>query len=377
MRGKKVAKHSVMLMEFDWILFILAVLLSVFGIVCIYSATRTFNSNTNVIVQAGSFIIGTAILLVTCFFDYEQFKNLIKPIFIFMVFVLILVLLIGTGSEEAGATSWIRFGSIGIQPSEIAKICFIITFSYHLSKVDDKVNKPLVLLGLLLHLGVIAALIMLQPDMGTTMVFMFMFMCFMFVAKLSYKYILPVLAGGIALLPVIYKYVLSDYQQKRIQVFFNPDLDPLGKGYHVIQSKIAAGSGQFWGKGYLEGTQNQMGFLPTKHTDFIFSVIGEEFGFIGAAIVVIALFMLIYRCFKVAQKADNAFGRYICVGVGAMLLFHSFENIGMCIGLMPVTGIPLPFISYGGTAMITNMMAIGLVMSVEYHNKPRSVFDVY
>lgn len=364
-------------MEFDWILFILAVLLSVFGIVCIYSATRTFNSNTNVIVQAGSFIIGTAILLVTCFFDYEQFKNLIKPIFIFMVFVLILVLLIGTGSEEAGATSWIRFGSIGIQPSEIAKICFIITFSYHLSNVDDKVNKPLVLLGLLLHLGVIAALIMLQPDMGTTMVFMFMFMCFMFVAKLSYKYILPVLAGGIALLPVIYKYVLSDYQQKRIQVFFNPDLDPLGKGYHVIQSKIAAGSGQFWGKGYLEGTQNQMGFLPTKHTDFIFSVIGEEFGFIGAAIVVIALFMLIYRCFKVAQKADNAFGRYICVGVGAMLLFHSFENIGMCIGLMPVTGIPLPFISYGGTAMITNMMAIGLVMSVEYHNKPRSVFDVY
>ena len=144
-----------------------------------------------------------------------------------------------------------------------------------------------------------------------------------------------------------------------------------------MQSKIAVGSGQLWGKGYLQGTQNQMGYLPAKHTDFIFSIISEELGFIGAVIVVGVMFALIYKCFKTAQKADNAFGRYICVGVGAMMLFHVFENVGMCIGLMPVTGIPLPFLSYGGTSLVVNMIAMGLVLSVAYHNKPRSVFDVY
>ncbi len=377
MKKKSVSKKSVILMEFDWFLFILTIGLAVFGIVMIFSATRTLGSNTNVIVQSSALVLGCALMLVACFFDYEQLKNLVKPIYIFAVAILILVLLVGVGNESWGAKSWIRFGAVGIQPSEIAKICFIVTFSFHLSKVHDDINKPLVLLGLILHIGVLLGLIALQPDMGSAMVFLFMFICFLFVAKLSYKYIIPIGVLGVASLPFVYKYVLSEYQQKRIQVFFNPDLDPLGRGYNVIQSKIAVGSGQLWGKGYLEGTQNQLGYLPTKYTDFIFSVISEELGFIGAMAVVLALFAIIYKCFKTAQKADNAFGRYICVGVGSMLLFHVFENVGMCIGLMPVTGIPLPFLSYGGSSLIVNMVAIGLVLSVSYHNKPRSVFDVY
>ena len=376
MKIKSVSKKSVILMEFDWVLFIATICLSVFGIVMIYSATRTLQSNTNVIVQSGAMVIGCAAMLVTCFFDYEQLKNLVKPIYIFAVAILLLVLVFGV-SGDWGARSWIRFGAIGIQPSEIAKICFIVTFSCHLSKVHDDINKPLTILGLLLHIGVLVGLILLQPDMGSVLVFLFMFICLMFVAKLSYKYILPIGVAGVASLPFIYKYVLSEYQQKRIQVFFNPNLDPRGRGYNVIQSKIAVGSGQLWGKGYLQGTQNQMGYLPTKYTDFIFSVISEEFGFIGALLVTAVLFFIIYNCFKTAQIADNAFGRYICVGVGAMMLFHAFENIGMCIGLMPVTGIPLPFVSYGGTSLVVNMIAIGLVLSVSYHNKPRSVFDVY
>ena len=376
MKIKSVSKKSVILMEFDWVLFIATICLSVFGIVMIYSATRTLQSNTNVIVQSGAMVIGCAAMLVTCFFDYEQLKNLVKPIYIFAIAILLLVLVFGV-SGDWGARSWIRFGAIGIQPSEIAKICFIVTFSCHLSKVHDDINKPLTILGLLLHIGVLVGLILLQPDMGSVLVFLFMFICLMFVAKLSYKYILPIGVAGVASLPFIYKYVLSEYQQKRIQVFFNPNLDPRGRGYNVIQSKIAVGSGQLWGKGYLQGTQNQMGYLPTKYTDFIFSVISEEFGFIGALLVTAVLFFIIYKCFNTAQKADNAFGRYICVGVGAMMLFHAFENIGMCIGLMPVTGIPLPFVSYGGTSLVVNMIAIGLVLSVSYHNKPRSVFDVY
>ena len=364
-------------MEFDWLLFTVTIGLAIFGIVMIYSATRSLGTNVNVIVQSGALVIGCALMLVTCFFDYEQLKSLIKPIYIFAVAILILVLLIGIGTNEWGAKSWIRFGPVGIQPSEIAKVCFVITFSYHLSKVHDDINKPLVILGLLLHLGVLLGLIALQPDFGSAMVFVFIFICLMFTAKISYKYIIP--AGVIvgASLPLIYKYVLKDYQQGRILAFFNPERDASGSGFHVIQSKIAVGSGQLWGKGYMQGIQNQMGYLPEKHTDFIFSVICEELGFIGALLVVGALFFLIYKCFKTAQKADNAFGRYICAGVGAMMLFHVFENVGMCIGLMPVTGIPLPFLSYGGTSLVVNMVAIGLVLSVSYHNKPRSVFDVY
>lgn len=376
MQERRIAKRSVVEKKIDWFLFFIATGLSVFGIFVIYSATRTLNTNSNVIVQSGAFIIGTVLLFLICFFDYEQFKNLIKPIYIFSIAILIAVLLFGI-TGDWGARSWIRFGAIGIQPSEIAKLCFIITFSYHLSKVEDSINKILVIFGLLLHLLVIVGLIMLQPDLGSTLVFIFMFVCMVFTAKISWKYIIPVLAAGVISVPLIYKFVLTEFQQKRIQVFLNPDLDPLNRGYNVIQSKIAVGSGQLWGKGFLQGTQNQLGYLPTKYTDFIFSVVSEEFGFIGAVLVAAALFIIIWRCFKTAQRADNPFGRYICVGVAAMLLFHAFENMGMCIGLMPVTGIPLPFVSYGGTSLVVNLAAIGLVMSVAYHNKPRSVFDVY
>ena len=360
----------------EWALMLVVLCLSVFGIIMIYSATRSLRTNSNVIVQSAAFLIGATAMLIAWRFDYEQFKSIIKQIYIFSVVILVAVLLFGI-SGDWGARSWIRFGVIGIQPSEIAKICFIITFSYHLSAVEESINKIPVVFGLILHIALPVGLIMLQPDLGSTLVFLFMFICMLFVAKISWKYIVPVGFIGVLSLPFVYKYMLSEYQQKRIQVFFNPELDPLNRGYNVIQSKIAVGSGQLWGKGFLNGTQNQLGYLPTKYTDFIFSVICEEFGLIGAVLVTLGLFFVIWKCFKIAQRADNLFGRYICTGVGAMLLFHVFENIGMCVGLMPVTGIPLPFISYGGTSIMTMLAGVGLVMSVSYHNKPRSVFDVY
>lgn len=376
MNRKKIAKKSVISRQFDWFLLILTLSLSIFGVIAIYSATRTLNTNLNVIIQSISLIFGIAGLIAVCFFDYEQFKNLTKPIYIFCISILILVLLVGT-SGDWGAKSWIRIGAIGIQPTEFAKICFILTFSHHLTQVEDRINKPVIIIGLLLHLIIIVGLIMLQPDLGSILVFIFMFLTFLFVAKLSYKYIVPAIVLGVISVPIVYTYVLSEYQQQRINVFLNPDLDPLNRGYNVIQSKLAVGSGELWGNGYLKGIQNQMGYLPAKYTDFIFSTIAEEWGFIGAIILTIALFVLIYRCFKISQRADNSYGRYICTGVSAMFLFHVFENIGMCIGLMPVTGIPLPFITYGGSSLLTNLIAIGLVMSVEYHNKPRTAIDVY
>lgn len=333
------------------------------GLAAIYSATLSFESYTNIIVQSAAFVIGLCAVFFLNKMDYEQYGYLSKYIYIFCCAILILVLIIGK-SGDWGAQSWIRIGPVGIQPSEIAKIGFILTFSYHLTKAEESINKPLTLLGLIAHIGVLVFLIMLQPDAGSAMVFGFIFIVLMFAAGISYKYILASAGFGVVLLPLIYFFVLSPFQKHRIQVFFNPDMDKLGSGYNVIQSKIAVGSGELYGKGFLNGTQNQLGILPTKHTDFIFSTIAEEWGFIGAIFVVLLLFFIIFRCLRAAKYSAAPYGRYICLGVAAMLIFHTFENIGMCIGLMPVTGIPLPFISYGGTSLITNMIAIGIVLSI-------------
>ena len=355
---------------FDWILFSLTVITAIFGIIAIFSATRSMDSITKVLVQSGAFLIGLTFMVLVSLFDYEQFNVLVKYIYGVCIVLLIIVLIPGIGQAgDWGARSWIRItSSIGFQPAEIVKLGFTITFAYHLSKVEDEINNPIKLLFLILHLGVIVGLILMQPDAGSAMVFGFMFACMVFSAKLSYKYILPILAAGIASLPFIYFFALSDYQKTRIKVFLNPESDPLKGGYNVIQSKIAVGSGQIFGKGYLQGTQNQMKFLPTKHTDFFFSVISEEFGFVGSVLVVALLFAIILYCFKVAREANTSFGKYICISIGAMFLFHTVENIGMCIGLTPVTGIPLPFISYGGSALLTNMIAVGLVMSVSHQS---------
>ncbi len=365
-------KRSQALAGFDWTLCILSVVAAIFGIIAIYSATRSMpgSSLSKVLVQSGSFVVGFGIMILLSFFDYEQFEVLTKYIYLFCILMLAVVLIPGVGkSGEWGARSWIRIGPVGIQPAELVKIGFIITFANFLEKKSDEINHPKNVLKALVHIGILAGLIMCQPDTGSTLVLIFIFMCMIFSAGLSFKYILPAVGAGLASLPLIYFFVLDKFQKDRIMVFLDPERDPLNTGYNVIQSKIAVGSGQLFGKGYLQGIQNQMGHLPTKHTDFIFSTIAEEFGFIGAALLVVVLFMIIYKCIRTGQRADTPFGRYICVGAAAMFIFHTFENIGMCIGLMPVTGIPLPFISYGGSSLLTNMLAIGLVLSVSYRSR--------
>lgn len=351
----------------DRFLLFLTLAAAVIGIIMIYSATRSLNTNSNVIIQTGAFLIGTVLMVIISKIDYHFFGHITVPIYMVCVVLLVAVLIIGS-TGNWGARSWIRFGSIGIQPSEICKIGFAITFAKHLSMVRNQINKPMSLLLLIAHIGVFLGLIMLQPDAGSAMVFCFMFIVLLFTAGLSFKYIIPAVLGFAAFVPIAYMFILSDYQKHRIQVFFNPYTDKLGSGYNVIQSKIAVGSGQLFGKGFLKGTQNQLGFLPTKHTDFIFSVISEEFGFVGALLVILILFLIIARCIKAAQDANDLFGKYLCLGIAAMFIFHVFENVGMCIGLMPVTGIPLPFISYGGTSLLTSMISVGIILSVTRHS---------
>lgn len=356
--------------ELDYFLIALSVICAIFGIIVISSATKSLDSGSRyVLIQTIAAALGFAVMVVFTAINYEKVSVAWKMIYILCIFMLILVLIIGTGREDTGSNSWIRFGPIGIQPSEFVKIGFIITFSRRVADMGETINEPKNLLKLLAHLGILLGLIMLQPDFGTAMVFIFIFIGIIFAAGISYKYILTALGTVIGAIPMVWFIFLKEYQKNRIRVFINPESDPLGSGYHVIQSKIAIGSGQLVGKGLYQGTQNQLGYLPAKHTDFIFAVIGEELGLLGCILVTALLFAMVYRCLSNSRVVKSDINRYICIGVACMFLAHIFENIGMCIGLMPVTGIPLPFFSYGGSSIITNFAAIGLVLSVYMRKK--------
>lgn len=360
--------------KIDYILILLTVACTIFGCVAISSAVRSYESGLKfLIIQGGAVIAGLVLMFFICAIDYERYQGFTVFIYTLGIMLLVAVLIFGTGREDTGSKSWIRFGGIGIQPSEIVKIGFIITLSKLCSKYGDDISKPKNVIKLCLHASFIMSLIMLQPDFGTTMVFIVIFASILYVGNLSYKYFVAAGIGIAAAIPLIWNFFLADYQKSRIEVLFNPESDPLGSGYHVMQSKIAIGSGGVIGKGFGHGTQTQLDFLPVKHTDFIYSVIGEEFGIIGAIIVAGMLFGLVIRCLYTAKRAKDSFGQYICVGVAAMFLAHIFENIGMCIGIMPVTGIPLPFFSYGGSSMITNLMAVGLVLSVGMHRDKKII----
>lgn len=355
--------------NFDFLLFGLIMAVCTIGIFEVYSATRSYEGSLKfVIIQVVAMIIGIAVMLLVTSIDYSLFESIWKQIFVGNVILLVAVLLFGTGLEEAGGKSWFRFGPIGFQPAELVKIGFVLTLAHRIDEMKEDLNSFPNVWRLGLHLGIILFLIILQPDLGTGLVFCFIFLVMLYVAGFSYRYY-AIGAGVFALaLPIVW-YCLKPYQKNRILVFFNPERDPLGSGYHVIQSKIALGSGQLTGQGYLNGPQTQVGILPAKHTDFIYSVLGEEFGLIGCLILAALLFAIIARCIVIAKHAKTNYGALICVGIAAMFLFHTFENIGMCIGLMPVTGIPLPFVSYGGTSIISNFLAMGLVMNVRYRTR--------
>ena len=343
---------------------------AIFGIIMINSASHSLaNPARYVIVQSAALIIGVAAALVLTFLDYSLLYTLRHAAMAAGIAMLILVLVIGFGREDTGTRGWIDLGIVNVQPSEIAKVCFIVSLSAHISKIHEDINSLRNVLFLMLHLAVPVVLILLQPDAGTAMVFIFIFVVMMFFAGISYKYIFSALAVGAVGAAGAWFFYLTPIQKARFFAFLDPESDPLNTGYHTIQSKIAVGSGRLFGTGYMHGTQTQMGYIPEKQTDFIFSVICEELGFIGAIATILLLFFILYRIFSNARKAKDSFGEMLCAGTGAMLLFHTVENIGMCINVLPITGIPLPFFSYGGSNMITSMISIGMVLSVAMHRR--------
>lgn len=362
--------------KIDMVLLISSILAALIGIFAINSAAWTLDGHIrHILVQSLALVLGIGAMSSVIFFSYKYFEKLRFLIFAAGIGLLILVLAIGKLSN--GTQGWIVLGPITLQPSEIAKICFIITLSLHISKKYESINTAKTLIGLALHLLCYITPVLMQPDFGTAMVFVVIFAFELFFAGLYKKYILWVLGAGVVVSPIIW-FLLEEYQKNRIISLFFPEKDPTGSGYHVLQSKLAIGSGMLWGRGYLKGPQTQYGYLPEKQTDFIYSVIGEEFGIIGAIFVFALLFLIVYRCFDNARSCSHdTFGEMICIGVGSMMFFHVFENIGMCLGLMPITGIPLPFISYGGSNLVTCFIAIGLVQNVRMRRRATKFdFDI-
>ena len=356
--------------KYDKILIALFFAAVIIGLIFIYSATRSMGGNLKyIIVQSVGLFIGLSLMFIITYIDYEDLADLWKFFTVVSLFLLGLVLVIGIGAESTGTKGWIRFGSIGIQPAEIVKICFIITFAKHLDTIKHDINYIKNVFLMLLHLAIPLGLILAQPDFGSAMVFVFIFVIMVFVANIDWRYILSAIGISGVIGVVAWFFFLESYQKNRRYALFNPESAAESYGYHVVQSKIAIGSGQVTGKGLLNGIQTQLGYLPEKHTDFIFSVIGEEGGIIMCMITTLILMGMILRCIKIAREAKDELGSFICMGVAAMWLFHTFENIGMTLGIMPVTGIPLPFISYGGSSVMTNCMALGLVLNVYMRRK--------
>jgi len=305
-------------------------------------------------------------MIVALSIDYNTIGRYWKLIYFLNILLLIFVKFFG--ATRKGAQSWIDLGFFDLQPSEFAKIAVIITLAKVIDANKNEISTFKGILKVGIHVGLPTLLIFLQPDLGTALVFVVITALMLFVAGLDWKIIGLSIGGFIAALPVMWM-VMAPYQRERILVFLNPERDPLGRGYNVIQSKIAIGSGQLLGRGLGESRFNQLKFLPERHTDFVFSVIGEVFGLVGALVVISLLLIVLLRCIRAAVKAKDLYGSLIVIGVVGILTFQTYENIGMTMGIMPVTGIPLPFLTYGGSSLMSMMLAIGLVLNVGMRNQ--------
>jgi len=354
----------------DYILIITIIALFVIGVFGIYSAgySDTDGSKTEYQKQIMWFGIVVVIALFLWAIDTSMFSLIGYALYGVSLVLLVLVLAM---PSAYGATSWFRIGSVSYQPSELMKIGFILCAAkvmtmYIENKESPQPNntKSYILLGVIAVLFIVPVfLIILQPDYGTALVYFMILIFMIFKMGIKYRYIFALLCILLVLIPIIYNF-LPTHAKTRIDVFLNPELDPLGDGYNAIQSKIAVGAGMFLGTGLLKGSQTQYGYLPVQSSDFIFSVISEELGFVVSATVVILYLVMLTRILKIASNAKDKYSSFIAVGIAGMFTFHFIENIGMTIGLLPITGVPLPFVSYGGSNLLTSGVAMGIVLNI-------------
>ena len=355
------------LYKIDLFILISLVLIILIGLVNLYSATISLKRNF-MFSQIIATLLGFIIMFILIAVNIQFLKRLYLPIYIISIVLLILVLIIGTG-DSVGARSWIRLGPISFQPSEFVKLGMIICLATVIEKNSSKLKEPKTLIKVLIFAFIPVGLVLMQPDFCTAFFFFFFFGSMLFVAGISLRLVVYTLITAIASLPVFY-YNLSPYQKNRILNFLNPERDISNTGYQAVQGKIAAGSGKFIGRGLFKGPQNQFNFIPEKQTDYIFPVFVEEMGFVGGTILIGIYTTMLFRFLKLSKKTTNKFNQMLIIGIFAMFLAHIFENIGMTIGLMPITGIPLPFLSYGGTFQIVNLIAMGIVLSISCEKTP-------
>ena len=362
----------------DWLLIVPMVILLAVGEMFIYGTGQ----------QAGGFAaatfwkrhliamaVGGGIWLFFSILDYRWCGPF--SIFFYPVTVILLVAVLFVGQKYFGARSWFTFGWINFQPSELAKFAVVIICAWFLSARKTDINNPLWMLFLLALLAVPVGLTCLQPDLGTSIAMTAPVIGMVFAARIKWRYIVVFLLALMVALPVGYHF-LKTYQKERILVFFDPERDKQNRGWTQLQAEIAVGAGSLTGKGFMNSKHNLLGYLPrtVSNSDFIFPVIAEETGFLGASAVVLMFILLMFAVFRTALLAPDDFGRYLCVGIAILLFFHIYVNIGMSIRLSPVTGLPLPLVSYGGTFLVLTMTYLGIVHSVYGHRERNSIFDL-
>jgi len=350
------------LRDVDGVLLGTTILLIAVGLVVLASATASLGGPAEYVRTRLFHLTLAAVAMVAVLaVDYRRWAGGGRVFYLANLALLGLVLVVGV--TRLGATRWIPLGPFGgFQPSELAKIALILTLARHLADRPPPASVP-AFVPYLAHAGLPILLIVAQPDLGTAMVMGAILLGMLFVAGARLGAMASL--GGLALMGMPFLWsVLHDYQRQRLLVFLDPGVDPLGAGYALAQAKIAVGSGQLWGKGLFAGTQNLLRFIPEQHTDFIFTVIGEELGFIGASAVLVLFLIWIWRALRISAAASDRLGRLIAGGIAAMVVFHVFVNVGMTVGLMPITGIPLPFLSYGGSSLLAMSLATGLLLNV-------------
>ena len=354
-----------LLKNIDWLLLILVLFVVSIGIVNLYSAglNQAAARGTQLYLKQLYWLaIGLGLMLFMITFDYRYLEKLAYPFYWFTIILLITVMV--AGKVVSGSKRWLALGPMAFQPSELAKVAIILALAAHFyrqEQFDPLSWRELAFPCLLMMLPF--AMVAKQPDLGSALLIAAVASTMILFVGVRWQILVTLVLSFLALSPVLWLF-LKDYQKQRIFIFLNPEQDPLGSGYHIIQSKIAVGSGLFWGKGFLKGTQSQLNFLPEQHTDFVFSVFAEEWGFIGSALLILLYTLVILWSLHIARSCRERFGNLLAVGIAAMIFWQIFINISMVTGLLPVVGIPLPFFSYGGSSLISNFIGIGLLLNI-------------
>ncbi len=358
-----------MFKNFEWGILICTIILLAIGLVALFSATQ--NSDYEEFKKQIMWIgISIPVIVVVILVDYEILAK-ISPV----IYGLSLISLIAVLFTEPinGATSWFNIGPFSFQPAEFAKIAVVLFMANVIVKLQqkgrDEINRFWKLGIILATVAVPTLLIIKQPDYGTALAFLVALIFMLYVAGINKKYIITAVLLVVILVPLAYFFILPDHAKARIDVYLNPNLDPRGDGYNIIQSKLAVGAGQIFGMGLFKGNQTQLGYLYPKTTDFIFAVISEEMGFVVAGAIIVLYVILITKSIQVAKTAKDDLGSYIATGIVGIFFFHMLENIGMTMGLLPITGIPLPFVSYGGSSMLTNLTLIAILLNISTRRK--------